>query len=486
MKTNYVIIKKLRNLTYTLLALMLFSCGEDFIDLAPISDANINNFYKTPADFENAVNGVYASLQAPYGDFFNFSGIRSDQGDIQNTTGSFYQQYDEFDQFFLDPANPIIQRTWTNYYQTIGRANTVLDRIGGITITESLANRLEGEARFLRALAYFDLVRIFGDVPLVTNEVNDPLAGLEQERNAASQVYDQIIADLEEAASLLPNTYTGDDIGRATSFAAKALLGKVYLTNQQPGLAETTLKDVIDNGGYSLLDDYAAIFDVNNANHAESVFEIQYKSGLNFTGSGFTNLFAPGDSKIVPGDNQGFNRPTADFLASYTENDLRKDKSVSFYSSGDGAIVDEPYTVKYMSNLENPYDSDNNWIVLRYADVLLMYAEALLENGKSAEAIDALNEVHAHPRTGLDAYTSIELSSDELIEQAIRDERNIELAFEGHRWFDLVRWDIYMEVMNAHTGLRPGVTVEAHHRLFPIPQAEIDINPDGITQNDNY
>jgi len=486
MKNHMKIMENLKKLLLAFIAIMLFGCSEEFIELAPISDANINNFYKTPTDFENAVNGIYASFQDPYNEFYIFSGIRSDQGDIQNTTGSFYQQYDEFDQFFIDPANPIIQRTWTNYYRTIGRANTVIDRIDGITISESLANRLKGEARFLRALAYFDLVRIFGDVPLVLNEVNDPLAGLEQERNATSLVYDQIIADLNEAASLLPDSYSGNDVGRATGFAAKALLGKVYLTNGEPGLAETTLKDVIDNGGYSLLDDYEAIYDIDNANHSESIFEIQYKSGLNFTGSAFTNMFAPGDSKIVPGDNQGFNRPTADFLDSYDANDLRKDESVSFYSSGDGAIVDEPYTIKYMSDLENPNDSDNNWIVLRYADVLLMYAEALLENGKPAEAIDALNEVHAHPRTGLTAYTSTELSTDALIEQAIRDERKVELAFEGHRWFDLVRWDIYQEVMNAHTGLRPGVTVEEHHRLFPIPQAEIDINPDGITQNNGY
>ncbi|MFW5761722.1 MAG: RagB/SusD family nutrient uptake outer membrane protein [Cyclobacteriaceae bacterium] len=486
MKTIYKNTIKIKLLALVLITGLLFSCGEDFIDLAPISDANINNFYNTATDFETAVNGIYASLQDPYNEYYVFAGIRSDQGDIQNTTGSFYQLYDEFDQFFLDPANPILQRAWTNYYRTIARANTLVDRIDGVEIPESLAERLKGEAQFLRALSYFDLVRIFGDVPLVIKEVNDPLAGLEQERNAASIIYDQIISDLEDAATLLPPNYTGNNVGRATSFAAKALLGKVYLTNGQPGLAESILKDVIDNGGYSLLDDYASIFDVNNANHAESIFEIQYKSGLNFTGSSFTNVFAPGDSKMVPGDNQGFNRPTSDFLATYDENDLRLDKSVGFFTSADGAIVDEPFTLKYMSNLENPYDSDNNWIVLRYADVLLMYAEALLENGKSAEAIDVLNQVHAHPRTGLAAFTSTELSSDELIEQAIREERKIELAFEGHRWFDLVRWDVYQEVMNAHTGLRPGVTVKEHHRLFPIPQAEIDINPDGITQNDGY
>jgi starch-binding outer membrane protein, SusD/RagB family len=486
MKTICKNIIKIKLLILVLIAGLLLGCGDDFIDLAPISDANINNFYKTPADFETAVNGIYASLQDQYGEYYIFAGIRSDQGDIQNTTGSFYQLYDEFDQFFLDPANPILQRAWTNYYQTIARANTVLDRIEGVQIPENLANRLKGEAQFLRALSYFELVRIFGDVPLVINEVNDPLAGLEQERNAADLVYDKIISDLKDAAGLLPSSYSGENVGRATSFAAKALLGKVYLTNGQPGLAESTLKDVIDNGGYSLLDDYASIFDVNNANHQESIFEIQYKSGLTFTGSGFTNLFAPGDSKMVPGDNQGFNRPTTDFLASFDENDLRLDQSIGFFTSADGAIVDEPFTLKYMSDLENPYDSDNNWIVLRYADVLLLYAEALLENGKSAEAIDVLNEVHAHPRTGLDAYIADELNTDDLIENAIRDERKIELAFEGHRWFDLVRWDIYQQVMNSHTGLRPGVTVESHHRFFPIPQAEIDINPDGIKQNNGY
>jgi starch-binding outer membrane protein, SusD/RagB family len=478
--------KKIKYIVVSLLACLTFSCGDDFIDLAPISEANINNFYKSSSDFITAVNGIYASLQDPYNEFYVFAGIRSDEGDIQNTTGSFYQLYDEFDQFFLDPANPILQRAWTNYYQTIGRANTVLDRIDGIEMPESLSYRLKGEAHFLRALSYFNLVRIFGDVPLVVKEVNEPLAGLEHERIPLNLVYDKIIEDLENAANFLPERFSDIEIGRATKFAAKSLLGKVYLTVNQSGLAETVLKDVIDNGGFSLLDNYEEIFNPNNANHVESIFEIQYKSGLTFTGSSFTNVFAPGDSKIVPGDNQGFNRPTADLLSSYDENDMRFSQSVGFYSSADGAIIEEPYTIKYMSNLENPYDSDNNWIVLRFADVLLLYAESLLSNGKSNEAISALNEVHAHPRTGLSPYTIAELSSDELIEQAIRNERKIELAFEGHRWFDLVRWNIYVDVMNAHTGLRPGVMVMSHHRFFPIPQAEIDINPDGIRQNEGY
>jgi hypothetical protein len=332
---------------------------------------------------------------------------------------------------------------------------------------------------------YFNLVRIFGDVPLVLKETVSVTDGYAQGRDPVSKVYDQIVADLIIAATNLPASYSGLNIGRATNGAANALLGKVLLTYGKYDLSATILKAVINSGNYQLLQNYTDLWKTTNANNAESIFEVQYKKGGTGTGSGYTNFFAPrGSESIVSrmGFAYGKNLPTADMVAAYEAGDIRKNASLKETYIRDNQVVYDPYTIKYKDIPFTERDADNNWMVLRYADILLMYAEALneLNEGPNNEAYSMVNQVRA--RAGLDSLTDGLNKTD--FAMALEHERQVELAFEGHRWFDLVRTGRALQVMNAH--FHGVIAIQPHQLLFPIPQRQININPTIIFQNDGY
>jgi starch-binding outer membrane protein, SusD/RagB family len=467
-------------------------CSSDFLDLAPISQLNSNNFYKTPEDMKNALTAVYGSLQYGgqyYSSMHIIGDLRSDNTEIPNpNAGADLQAVDGFTNV---PVTSISSNTWNAHYQGIQAANIVIEKIQGVAMDASLKSRYIGEAKFLRALMYFNLVRIYGDVPLVTSVINNPQEGYTFGRESTDKVYAQIIADLVEAEASLPFVYTGSDLGRATKGAAMSLLGKVYLTRKQWALAAEKLKQVIDESAqtkYQLRATYASIFGTTNKNNSESIFEVQFKGGSNGEGSPFSNQFAPigsGTAVVAVGNPLGQNIPTSEMFASYEAGDLRRDLSMATSYVLSGKVVNHNYILKFRSTPASNLDSDVNWIVLRYADVLLMYAEALNELGFVADgpAFGFLNQIRK--RAGLTELSSthsnsaFRVTSQAEFRLAVEKERRSELAFEGHRWFDLVRTGRAMTVM-ASKGM------QAHQALFPIPQSQIDINPGLMTQNPGY
>jgi starch-binding outer membrane protein, SusD/RagB family len=476
---------KLNTIILGSLCLLASGCS-GFLDLAPIDATNVSNFYRNASDMQAAVTAAYGMLanNGEYGyAYYNVAEVRSDN--TMNWEGGGNLPDAELDQFKMASTNEIIRIMWVDTYRGILAANTVLDHIGGAQMDDALRQRFIGEARFLRALQYFNLVRTFGDVPLVLSETKSVDEGYSQPRVAKSEVYAQIIADLTDAEQKLPVSYAGNDIGRATRGAASALLGKVYLTAGDFTKAKDKLKEVIDAGTYKLLDDYAALWPVANANNQESLFEVQFKKGGTGTGSSFYNNFAPrnsGSSVIKVGFAGGRNLPTADLIAAYEPGDYRKNVSLAlgYTDNVTGKYVADPYTLKFQDTPFTDGDADNNWPVLRYADVLLMYAEAVnAVGGPVAEAYDAINAVRKRAKLAA-LPTGLSKSAFAL---AVEHERQVELAFEGHRWFDLVRNRRAVPVMNQHF---KAPVVQEFNAVFPVPQTQIDINPDGIRQNPGY
>lgn len=318
--------------------------------------------------------------------------------------------------------------------------------------------------------------------------INNPSEGYAYGREAAGNVYEQIVSDLKEAGAVLPEQIAGAEIGRATRGAATALLGKVYLTRAQWDLAAQTLKALIEMGTYQLLPNYVNLFGAANENSRESIFEVQFKKGSSGEGSPYTNQFAPigsGTAVTGLGNPLGQNIPTDAIAAAYEAGDLRKNASMQSTYTLNGNTVTHNYVAKYLGQPAANLDSDNNWIVLRYADVLLMYAEALNELGfeVNGEAFLYLNQVRNRaglaPKTSNNPDPSLQIASQASFRLAIERERRVELAFEGHRWFDLVRTNRALAVL-APLGMK------AHHVLLPVPNSQIEINPGVVTQNPGY
>jgi hypothetical protein len=461
------------------MVVMLFSsCGKDFITLSPIAQLSTGNFYKTASDIDQAVNGAYNSLasNAEYGaNFENFMEIPSDNTYNSNTTQSGGENA-AFDNFVVLPSNSVLNTTWSACYAGIQRCNVVLNRIDAIAMDNNIkANRI-GEVKFIRALSYFNLVRIWGDVPLVTKEVTNTFDAFADKRNASADVYGQIIKDLNEAAAALPATYSATDAGRVTKGAAQTLLGKVYLTLHQYSDAVNSLKNVINPGGtsvYTLLTNFKDVFDAANKNSKESIFEIQYLKNTNGSGTNYdpTNI------------SDANNRPSANIVALFTaNNDPRLALSVGY----NGGLA---YSTKRYDTRGTDGSFGHNVIVLRYADALLMYAEALNELGYDAtgqgDAFKYLNQIRT--RAGVTTYNTTSLPDQQSFRSAIDKERRLELAFENHRWFDLLRTGQMIAVMNSSTGTSAiPYTVKNYQTLFAIPQTQINASANNLTQNPGY
>ena len=473
-----------------IISLSLTACQDNFLDLAPVSDLNVNNFYRTAADMQNAVNAAYASLHPIYSDIYLFTEVRSDNATIP-ISGSVTTQ-DEFDRFYISSTNPEIDAMWENLYQGVARCNVVIDRIPSIEMNESLKSRYVGEVKFLRALMYFHLVRIYGEVPLVTREVTSVEEGYTHSRVAETEIYNQIMSDLADAKQALPIAYADDqDVGRATQGAAMTLLAKVYMKLNDFASARNELQAIINLQEYELLENYDDIFDPGLANHQESIFEVQYKGIGADVGSPFQNSYAPqfsGQAVVEVGSGSGENIPTEDMEAAFETGDLRKEISVQPGFTLEGEYTAKRYTAKFQGGVPfQAFDADNNFPVFRYADVLLMYAEALNEAGfePNGEAFTYLNRVRNRAgladKTANNAEPALNVSNQEAFRLAIEQERRVELAFEGHRWFDLVRTNRAIPVMTSK-----GFEVAEYQLIFPIPQSQIDVNPDAIDQNTGY
>lgn len=485
-------------LKYNLIAIALlgfsFSSCSDFLEQNPQTDLSENDFYKTADDILSAVNGVYSSLQEGdiYGNWYVFGEIPSDN--TRNQLSGSVTTQNEFDQFYIDTQNSMIANFWKAAYKVINRTNTVLGRIDGIEINTELANRYKLECKFIRALMYFNLVRVYGDVPLVLKEISIS-ESYDILREPKENVYNQIIADLKEAQDL-PVSYSTAEDGRATQGAAKALLANVYMTLHKYAEAETILAEIINSGRYSLLentpgslniDGYKNVFSPVNHNSKEGIFEIQFLKGGYGEGSNYANNFAPensGTNVVAVGGTGGNNIPEMDIYNAYEEGDLRRDFSMSlgyYDNSKNNEWVESRYVCKFMDVPYQNNDASNNYPVIRYADVILMYAEALNQNGKTAEACKYLNMTR---RRGFGYQTTetspVDLQTTDKAQFAlmVEQERRVELAFENHRWFDLIRTGRAVEVMRSK-----GFSLNETNLICPIPQKQIDVNPK-LTQND--
>lgn len=487
----------IKNKLVYILALLIFShCSGEFIELAPTSNANEQNFYKSEQDFVNAIYGAYSTLKmsGTYSDYIQLIGdLRSDNTEM-GTTASVRFPFYELSEFVDQETSPIVENVWNNHYTGIRRVNTILDRIRESNVNEQVKNRIVAESRFLRALFHFNLVRVFGDVPLVTSRILTVEDAYTFTRTGANEVYTQIIADLIAAEEGLP-VDIGAQHGRATRGAAESLLGKVYLTIQDYENARTVLGKVINSNKYDLMENYADLWRPENKNNIESIFDVQFEKNVTAsTGAPFTERYTPYLYPHLPFTTTGggYNIPTEDLLEAFEQSDLRKEASLNeSYINTDGSVVsglEGRYNIKFYDMPVQGGGSGDNWPVLRYADVLLMYAEALNEisfdpNGLAFDLLNRIRERagipkklfnHPDPRYAVNSHEEFRL--------AIEQERRVELAFEGHRWFDLVRTSRAVEVLSP----KVSAGVQPYQLLLPIPLSQIQVNPENISQNPGY
>ena len=467
--------------------MFLPACKKSFIDISDQTRIVSSDYYKDSTSIAAAVIAAYSSLQDIYGKsgsnrgIWPFGEVASDNStSVADGVGA-----GDFENFGITSANPILQSQWTAIFKCIARCNLVLARAPAVNMNATVKARYLAEMKFLRALAYFNAVRIWGDFPLVTKEIETVQDAYTYGRTPADSVYKQIVQDLTDAETILPASYATADLGRATQEAAKGLLSKVYLTLKKYDLAGAKLQEFItlfDNKPCKLLTPYSSIFLTSNEMNAEIIFAVRYTKGGYGTGSPFTNYFAPNSSLTGGIGNAGqYNTITPDLYSAFIANDTTVDKRYAA-SMGYYAGVKEYYTKKYTDVPASDGDADCDWIVLRYADVLLMNAEVLNEQGNTGAALPFINRVRE--RAGLAGLPGTE--TQDSLRLAIGNERRLELNMEGHRWFDLVRTGQAITVMNNYfTKYGSAVRIDDHDLLFPVPVSEINTNPI-LTQNPGF
>ena len=486
----------IRTLAVLLLIVTGSSCKKDFINLAPVSNQTSATFFKTAADFQQGVNAVYDGLQSQqaYGrTFYYLMEVRSDNTDIGDR-GANAGVASQVDLFTEATTNPFVTDGFAGSYVIISRANAVLDRIDAASIDDASKKQFKGEALFLRALSYFNLVRLYGNVPLVVR-TESPNESLSDKRNTTAEVYTQIEADLKLATTLLPVSYAAADLGRATAGSANTLLGKVYVTEKKWSDAATVLRTVLPN--YSLLPNYADLFRADNPVNAETIFTVRFRKGLSPTeGNTFFSDMAPMiyiNGTTYSGATN--NRPTLDMARTYEPADKRFIASMdTVYYRNATTLSSGRYVKKYLDLPATTGDQGNSFPVLRYADALLLLAEALNEQAYSASTADgsALSYINrVRTRAGVPAYTGTALATQDAVREAIFRERRVELAFENDRWFDIIRYSKGLQTMQAHLLKEYGLAtpvLTASRFLLPIPQREIEVHNDPVNfpQNMGY
>lgn len=453
------------------------------LDKNPEDSFATSNFYITSADAVAAVNAAYNPLlsQNMYNQvMWVFQDQSTDDAEWGNGRNTANQGKNDLDKYTFTPSTAYFYLFWTTCYRGINRANTAIEKIPDISMDESLKARLIGEARFLRGFYYFTLVRLFGPVPLITTPTTG-LGNLEVARTSVDSVYQQIIQDFQEAESILPKTYSKEDAGRVTSGAAKAFLSSVYLTRQKWDLAAQKAKEVIafeKEGIYGLWDNYADVFALANKNGKESIFDVQALGGGFGMGSCMQGYMR------ATFDNRGYgdDPPTKALYDAYSAKDVRRDVNLIFYdaSTAPSSIEFPCYVNKYQDPTATANaEGSNNFPIFRYAEILLIYAEALNEQGAgNPDAYVAINRIrHRAHLDDLPANRTKEQFRDDVLK-----ERRLELAFEGHRRYDLIRTGRLIEAVKKQN---PAIIIQPFQVLFPIPQDEIDANS-LLTQNKGY
>lgn len=458
------------------------------LDELPEGTYTSGNFYRTEADAISAVSAVYSGLTSPY--IYNqYMEVIQSQGtdDCEWGFGRNTVNTDKtsLDKFTYDAGTNLFFQFWSTTYQVINRANAAIDNIEGMTvISEAKKQQYLGEAKFVRALMYFNLVRLFGGVPLQLHPTTS-LKDLAVKRATATDIYAQIISDLQFGEAQLPASYDAANAGRATKGAAMALLVKVYLTQKNYPQTVTQARKVMALGLYSLWPSYQDVFQIANENRTESIFEVQYLSGSGNIGSSYAGYFRPSFDKRPGFGGNGDNPVTRKHYEAYPSGDLRRDVNVVLYPyTGDpkapASIKNPFYVAKYKDPAAISVDGGgNNYFILRYADVLLMFAEALYQsNPGNAEALETFNQVRRRayglPMNAPSAHDLAAGLGEAAFQDSVLQERRLEFAFEGQRRFDLLRTGKLKQAVQAQDA---AITVRDQDTLFPIPTQERDANP---------
>ncbi|WP_158798854.1 RagB/SusD family nutrient uptake outer membrane protein [Pedobacter sp. L105] len=507
---------------FLLLLTSLWACKKDFLNLTPDTSLSSASFFKDKGQFNQALIAAYVPLRTLVHTAIYMDEMRSDNAfftryganrGLETSTESLAE--------FLDDANSSAQQNspgnrYGNDYSGIAMTNTILTRIAGVDFAASAKDSISGEALFLRAYYYFDLVQHYGGVPLQLDEITAAAQAFKP-RNTSEEVYAQIVKDLTSAIPKLPVVTSFPQSGRASKGAAKMLLAYTYMSQAAKNYAgaETELMD-ITRMNYSLLPDYASVFDPNNKNSSESIFEVQYMADLvSGQQSNFAWIMIPKtlNSEVLTGYHgstmnifSGWDVPTQEMVDSYETGDKRLSASIGVVEGKISGVEDftaidikspvnftpvagqtniymvkkyfhPPYTVEF--------NTPDDWPIFRYSGALLLLSECLVQEGKSGQALIYLNQVRQ--RAGLAPLA--EATMDD-----IANETRHELAFENHRWTDLIRIGKAIDVSNAK-GVRlkalygwlipASFNVNANKLIFPIPARELQINT-LLTQNPGY
>ncbi len=503
-----------------LLSLTLLVSCKKVIDLYPESNVNSATYYTTAAEVQTGLNGCYNALQKPMFYEWQVTELRSDNSDqgVPSSNNTTNRDLSDLDEFIPSTGHAGVYNYWINTYFAIRTCNIVLQNLGvvydpasgaftlnpiTIPISDSLRKQMAGEAMVLRGNSYFNLVRLYGGVFLIHTPVTAEEAKTIN-RSTVDDIYKLIKADLTTASGYLSaakfSQITAANTGKVNAWVAKGLLAKVYLTLNDKPSAIPLLQDVITNSGYSLQSTYANVFSTSNEMNSEIMFTVRYETGNLGLGSSFGNQFAPLGSNpaVINGSGLGYNYPTNDIDTALTTADARK--TVCMGSFGPTKLL---YVKKYLTPVVTPNDGESDWPVLRYADIILMMAEA---QGYTPSSIALINQVRV--RTGLGSLPA-SVNSVATFEKALSDERRFEFAFENQRWFDLVRFNKTMTTITAEQTMKDHFAKEfvSHYSqyspvtslailqsyvttnklLLPIPQYEIDTNSQlVIAQNPGY
>ena len=495
MSTKYII-------KYTLIAfsvLFMVGCSSDFLDRKPRGQLTYDTFFENEDHALQAVNAIYNIYRSweftalPYLGATDIVSDDADKGSTEND--ALYLA--EVDNFQSNATNSVYSSMWTGHYQAIFRANLAIENIPNITMNEQLKARLLGEAKFLRAFVYFRLVQWYGDIPLITKILTED-EYFTQSRTSAGEVYTQIEKDLKDAIDVLPekSKYAPEDLGRITKGAARGILAKVYMVKKDYTKALEQCEAIISSNEYSLMPSYADIFTSKGEQGPESVFEISAVAlQAAVAGPGASPYNMVQGVRGVPNLGWGFNRPSDNLVAAYEPGDPRRQATVIYVGEilpdGSTKVEDNPDILneRYNQKAWVPKHAglqDNgpgNLRLLRYADVLLLAAEAYNELGNASAALPLLNQIRKRARgTNNFILTDVTTTDQSQLRERIRKERRVELAMEQHRWFDLLRWGIAGQTLKA-----AGKTfIDNKHELFPIPQTELDLSDGVLQQNSGW
>ncbi|RYY38114.1 MAG: RagB/SusD family nutrient uptake outer membrane protein [Sphingobacteriaceae bacterium] len=492
MSNQKYIVKALSISAFALLILSTPACKKSFLDVPPQALEQSEQFFVTEEDATKAVNSIYANLREWKQTAFAPIAIESVPADEAEkgssaTDATFFNAYNNFT---VSASEGQLNDFWLGQYQSINLCNQVIDNIPNIQMDASLRNRYIAEAKFVRAYNYFRLIRAFGDVvlrlhlPKDASEYNLP-------RTPKAEVWAAVEQDLTEAASVLPQNYAAADVGRATKGAALALHAKVSMYQQKWQQVFDYTNQVMGMG-YSLFPNFQALFRIENENSSESVFEIQAQSLPGIAGASNSQYSQVQGVRAQSGGGWGFNVPTQALVDAFEDDDPRQNATIIFRgettpqgdpiaATGDNPRYNEKSYVPFSRPFVQNEGEDQNVRVIRYADVLLMNAEAANELGNTSQALSSLELVRARARGGNNAILpEVTTTNKDDLRDAIWHERQVELAMEFDRYFDVIRQGRGQEVFGP-LGWKPN-----KNEVWPIPQNEIDLSAGVLTQNPGY